>query len=293
MSIVRDVRLWINGIYGSLFTIIVINLVVFITLNVIINTQSMGGNLSAYLAVSSWTDLPVNLNTLAHRFWTPLSYMFVHYSFGHLFSNMLWLFFLGKVFCELLGKKRFAAVYIAGGLAGALLFVIFGNLVPGLKYAQLEGASAGVMAIVVGVAAYSPDYRVHIRPMFIPIIDFYMALKWIALIAFLLTSIMDLAANTGGKIAHIGGAALGFIYGSQFRRKKDIFGSFLNLFKFNKSKLRVAHTRTEMYSDEFYNANKSTIRKRVDEILDKISRSGYDSLTRDEKDFLQKNHDKF
>lgn len=296
MSITRDLRLWMNGMYGSLITIMAINVIVFITLNVILNTQEMSGTMSGYMAVSSWTDLPANPSVLLHRFWTPISYMFVHYSFGHLLSNMLWLYFLGRLFCELLGKKRFTIVYIVGGLTGALLFVIFSNLLPKMGNAQLEGASAGVMAIVVGVAAYSPDYRVHIRfPMFFPIFDFYIALKWIGLIAFVLTSVIDLASNTGGKVAHIGGAALGFLYGTQFRKKKDIFGGLISLFSFNfkKNKLRVAHTRSAKANDEFYNTNKSTIRKRVDEILDKISRSGYDSLSREEKDFLQKNHDKF
>jgi copper oxidase (laccase) domain-containing protein len=161
------------------------------------------------------------------------------------------------------------------------------NLIPGgSESPPLVGASAGVMAIVVAVAAYSPDY------MMFPF-GFGMKLKWLALISFILTSVIDLTANTGGKVAHIGGAIFGMIYGTQLRVGKNFLEKFMNIFRYKSGKLRIEHSRSRLSDDRVYNDTKISIRKQVDEILDKISRSGYDSLTREEKAFLQKNHDKF
>jgi membrane associated rhomboid family serine protease len=291
MSITRDLKMWMKGMYGSLIRLIVINCVIFLVLNIIISVQEMGGNLYAAEDFGNWIDLPSNLTHLLHRFWTPFTYMFVHYGLGHLFSNMLWLYFLGRIFCELLGSARLTATYLAGGLFGAIFYIIFYNLLPHQMDGDLKGASAGVMAVVVGVAAYSPDYMVYLRFF---IVNFHIRLKWLALIAFLVTSVIDFSSNTGGKLAHIGGALFGLIYGTQLRNgKKTVLESVTSIFKIKKTHLRVEHSRSKKASDEIYNLNKIALRKRVDEILDKISRSGYDSLTKDEKEFLQKNHDKF
>ncbi len=286
MSITRDIRIALNGSYGALFRLIIINVVVFLSINIIISILALGGDVFGQETVSDFIDLPANLHRFIPRFWTLFSYMFVHFGFMHILSNMLWLYFLGKVFIDLLGGARMIGTYIVGGICGGILFMLMGNLIPNQLNTQLEGASAGVMAIVVAAAAYSPDY------MMFPF-GFAMKLKWLALISFLLTSVLDLTDNTGGKVAHIGGALFGIIYGTQIRTGKNFMEGFMKLFRKKNKNLRVEHSRSQKSNDELYNASKISIKRHVDEILDKISRSGYDSLTKDEKEFLQKNHDKF
>lgn len=288
MSILRDLRIGLNGSNGATIRLIIINCIVFICANIAVNVVDMkiDNSREAYFRVSEYTDLPAKPSEILPHFWTLFSYMFVHYGLLHLFSNMLWLYFLGRIFSDQLGGARLTGVYIIGGIAGGIVFLLASNLIPHKGFAQLEGASAGVMAVVVAIAAFSPDTTVFPFGM-------AMKLKWLALISFLLTTIIDLSSNTGGKASHIGGAAFGLLYGMQMRGRKKFLEGFMSVFRFPKTKLKVAHTRSQKGSDELYNVNKTTIRKRVDEILDKISRSGYDSLTREEKDFLQNNHDKF
>ena len=286
MSITRDIRIALNGSYGALFKLIIINVVVFLAVNIIISILALGGDMFGQDTVSNFVDLPARLQLFIPRFWTIFTYMFVHFGFMHILSNMLWLYFLGKVFCDLLGSARMIGTYIVGGICGGILFIIMSNLIPHQANSELEGASAGVMAIVVAAATYSPDYTMF------PF-GFQMKLKWLALIAFLLTSVIDLTDNTGGKVSHIGGAIFGIIYGTQLRGGKNFMAGFTNLFKRKNKNLRVEHSRSRKSDDELYNENKISVKKQVDEILDKISRSGYDSLTKAEKEFLQKNHDKF
>lgn len=288
MSITRDIKIAMTGTYGPLFRLIIINCVIFLVLNIIVSLLALNGltTMEAQYMVADFTDLPAKLSHLLPRFWTLPGYMFVHFGFMHLLSNMLWLYFLGRVFSDLLGGSKMIGTYFVGGLCGGILFIALSNLIPNQFNSELEGASAGVMAIVVAAAAYSPDYTMF--PFGIR-----MKLKWLALISFLLTSILDLTANTGGKISHIGGAVFGLIYGTQLRHGKNFLAGFSKFFKPRNKNLRVEYSRSKIADDQAYNADKINIRKQVDEILDKISRSGYDSLTKEEKTFLQKNHDKF
>ncbi|HEU4716250.1 MAG TPA: rhomboid family intramembrane serine protease [Bacteroidia bacterium] len=285
MSIVADIRNSFRGTYAGLMRLIVINLGVFIVLNVIVEIMRISMTPDAEELVAQYFVLPSSLPDLFPHIWTLITYMFTHFGFGHLFFNMLWLFFLGKLFCEQLGPKRIIGTYVFGGVIGGLLFVLVCNLVPAFRYSSLEGASAGVMAVVVTIGTYAPNLRMTIFPF-----RFEVQLKWIVLVAFLLTSVIYLSENTGGKVAHIGGALFGFIYGWQLKRGRTFFDGITQLLSFKRSKLRVEHRRS--ISDEQYNLQKMNVKKRIDEILDKISRSGYDSLNREEKDFLRKYHDK-
>jgi membrane associated rhomboid family serine protease len=288
MSITRDIQNALRGSNGALIRLIIINVAICLVLNILVNVLALNGAKYPEAILSDYITLPADLNQLLPRFWTLVTYMFVHFDFMHLVGNMLMLYFLGRVFSDLLGGARMTAVYLIGGICGGIVFILVENLLPN-NVAQahvLEGASAGVMAIIIAVAAYSPDY------MMFPF-GFPMKLKWLALIAFVISSLIDLTENTGGKVSHIGGAIFGFIYGTQLRHGKNFMGAFTDLFKRSKKNLRVEYSRSRKHDDMVYNENRVSIRRQVDEILDKISRSGYDSLTKDEKEFLQKNHDKF
>ncbi len=287
MSITRDIQTALRGNNGALFRLIIINISVCLIVNILVSVFAINGELNGETIIADFITLPASLDHLLYRFWTILTYMFVHFGFMHLIGNMLWLYFLGRVFCDLLGSARMTGVYLIGGVCGGILYIAIENMITNNpEGSHLEGASAGVMAIVIAAAAFRPDY------MMFPF-GFAMKLKWLALISFILTSLIDLNANTGGKVAHIGGALFGFIYGTQMRHGKKFLEGFTNLFRIKKSNLRVEYSRSQRVDDTVYNERKLSIRKQVDEILDKISRSGYDSLNKEEKDFLQKNHDKF
>lgn len=277
MSIINDLKTQLRGSYRSVVILLITNISAFLLANILIHLSGMS-KVSAADFIANTLCVPGKFSEFITHFWTLFTYMFLHVDIWHLISNMLWLWFLGRVFSDLIGNKKLMFVYIAGGLAGGITYLITSASIESLQYSVLLGASGSVMAIVVAAAVVAPDYKVY--PFGIPL-----ALKWLALISFILTTVLDLSVNTGGKAAHIGGAIFGLLYGYSLKS-----GNFLSGLFTKKSHLKVAHSRL---SDEEYNTRNISIRKRTDEILDKISRSGYDSLSRDEKNFLKQNHDKF
>jgi membrane associated rhomboid family serine protease len=287
MSFINDIRIYLKGTYRSVVIFMIINISAFLLANILIHlVQIGGGKEQAWLIISDYFCLPGFGEALFTRFWTLGTYMFLHVDFRHILGNVLWLFFLGRIFCELLGSKKMVTVYLLGGISGGILYLLVSALLGWTEEHRLLGASASVMAIVVGVATYAPDYRVY--PFGIP-----MKLKWLALISFILTSLLNLSDNTGGKVAHIGGALFGLLwainYKSSSSSRKSSQNFLAGLFT-RKPKLTVVHKNR---NDMDYNTQKTGVKRRIDEILDKISRSGYDSLSKDDKEFLQKNHDKF
>ncbi len=240
---------------------------------------------------AEWTALPSNLGTLATRPWTLFTYMFLHEGFLHILFNMLWLYFGGRLFMEYMGGRRLLSTYILGGLAGGILYIIAYNLFPSFAEAVVisnnRGASAGVMAIVIGVATYAPRYPVKI---------FFTlnAQLWMIAAAALLMDLIYLGDgnNAGGHIAHLGGALFGYLSVSQLKNGKDWtegFSKFMdniaNWFK-PKPKMKTVYTNTSKKAN--YREKQVHNQQRMDEILDKISRSGYESLSKEEKDYLFK-----
>ncbi len=239
----------------------------------------------------NWLAVPARLDVLIYKPWTLFSYMFLHLDFWHILGNMLWLYFLGQLFVEFLGEKKLWTVYIAGGLAGAVLYILFFNIFPVFEevmpVSKALGASASVMAVIVGIATYAPNFS--IRLMFIGSVK----LKYIALFWFLFDLLSISNSNSGGHIAHLGGAALGFFFAKQWLKGNDItewvekswifISSIFGKPKGNRSKMKVKYSRSR---DQGQHAQDE--QRKVDEILDKISKSGYDSLSKAEKDFLFK-----
>ncbi|MCK4346318.1 MAG: rhomboid family intramembrane serine protease [Bacteroidales bacterium] len=235
-----------------------------------------------------WLAVPSNLSELIRKPWTVLTYMFVHEGFFHILFNLLWLFWFGKIFLEYLDQKKLAGVYILGGLSGAFLYIFSFNVFPVFGSIAAEsiaiGASAAVIAIVIAISVYVPNYTVYL--LFLGPVK----IKYIAILIFIFTSVLDFSTNTGGKIAHIGGALFGFIYIHQYRKGTDIskglsriLDRFLSFFK-PKVKLKVEHKRP--VNDMEYNKMKAREQEEINRILDKISKAGYDSLTKEEKKIL-------
>lgn len=242
---------------------------------------------------SQWLAVPSNLGNLIFKPWTVITYMFLHLDFFHLLSNMLWLYFLGTLFVQFLGERKLFTVYIAGGVAGALLYILFFNIFPVFREinnnAIALGASASVMAVVVGIGTFTPDYEIKLFG------AISVKLKYIAMISFAIDVISISNSNSGGHIAHIGGAALGFFFAKQWKQGKDITAwagrssdFIVALFKpGKKSKMKVKY-KSESTSNYDFNSRKNANQAEIDAILDKISRSGYDSLSKKEKELLFK-----
>ena len=237
-----------------------------------------------------WLAVSADFSELILKPWTVFTYMFLHENFIHILFNMLWLYWFGKIFLGYFEQKKSAGVYILGGLAGAVLYVLSFNIFPAfgsIVHSSLAmGASASVMAIVIAVSFYVPDHTVHM--MFFGQVK----IKYLAIGVFLLTSVFDFSTNTGGKIAHIGGALLGFMFTYQFRKGKDItrginrlMDNIISFFK-PRQKMKVTYKRPK--TDMEFNRQRSEKQKDVDRILDKISKGGYGSLTKKEKEILFK-----
>ncbi len=239
---------------------------------------------------ASWVALPTNSFFEAlFKPYSLITHMFVHIGFSHILWNMVGLYFLGRLFLNYFSQKQLFGLYLLGGLMGGIVLLIITNLSPLFKtegYAW--GASAAVMAITIGIAAYTPNTMVR------PFGLFNVKLKWIGITVVLLDLINFYDSNTGGHIGHLAGAAAGYWFAASFRQGKDItaeinklIDSLTGLFK-RKPKMKVVYSQEKVrkMSDEEYNVNQKVTQAEIDSILDKISASGYSSLTKREKDIL-------
>ncbi len=274
----------------GLFRLMVINVLFFLAIGIIKAVLFLSGNGS--LLIDNILDVLAvksNLNSLLLQPWSLITYMFVHENFLHILFNMLILFWTGKIFCEFLGSKKIVAVYVMGGIVGALLYILSYNIFPAFSqsvdFSKLIGASAGVIAVLVAIATYVPDYTMHLI-LFGPV-----RLKFIALFLVLLYVISIPDGNAGGNISHLGGAMFGFFYAKSLKSGTDIgkwleqfFDFSLNLFNPAK-KLKAVHRKPPASGRQVDGVPRQEI---IDSILDKISRSGYSSLSKEEKDILFK-----
>lgn len=239
-----------------------------------------------------WMSASSDVSVMIRRPWSLITHMFAHIQFGHFLFNMVALYTMGQVFVSVQGFKKLTAVYIMGGLAGYFLFALSFNFLDVFKVkygSYVLGASAAVMAITVAAATLRPKQILYLFG------AVKLELMWLAAILVLL----DLASvpsgvNSGGHIGHIGGAAFGYIYARQIQKGKDLgrwLNNFLDKIKslFATRKMKVASNNARPKSDEVFNLEKKARQKKIDAILDKIGKSGYDSLSKDEKDFLFRN----
>jgi membrane associated rhomboid family serine protease len=253
-------------------------------------------SLISYLAQSNgvWTvldrglQLPAHLPSLLYQPWSLLTYMFYHYALGHFFFNMLTLYWFGQIFTTYMDERRIIPLYLLGGIAGGVLYVIVYNLLPVfapvLVESRLAGASAGILAVMCAAATFNPDHEVQL------ILVGRVAIKYVVVGMLLLDLVSIPQHNAGGYIAHLGGAILGYIYVILLRRGTDITSPIANIPKLwqPKSKLKASYTNSNLTNRSTSNKPTDQTQARLDEILDKINRSGYSSLSKDEKEFLFK-----
>lgn len=214
--------------------------------------------------------------------WGLFTYSFFHGSFLHLLLNMLMLYFVGNLFLRYFRSENLLIFYLFGSISGGLFYMVFSGV---LNYgAVLLGASAAIYALFFSLVAYIPKTRVQLAFINLPLRLDYLGY---GLIAF--DAIMILAGkNVGGHVSHIGGALFGYLYMKPFERGNDFLGKFFNGILSTAPRVKRSESRSNQppKDDYLFNAQKVKKQKDIDAILDKISRSGYDSLSRSEKDFL-------
>ena len=223
--------------------------------------------------------LPAEINLIKLQPWSIFSFMFIHLNFVHLIFNMLWLYFIGNIFLQWLDEKQLIFIYLLGGISGGLFFVLCYNYIP-LLQKNIEntlalGASASIFAIMMAITIYKPNHKIQI-----PFIQ-KIKLKNITIFLTIYYIVSLSGGNTGGYLAHIGGGIFSFVYMKQLDKSKIFKSIFKNSSKFN-----------EKDSDYIYNQKQNKKNKEIDIILEKISKSGYKSLNKKEREILFKSSKK-
>lgn len=295
-SFINDLRNNFTRQADSLNQLIVVNVLVFVVLNLIAVVFALFAlRMGWYDTISRWLAVPAYLPRLLQKPWSPVSYMFVHSGFFHILFNMLWLYWMGKIFQEYLGNKKLVALYFIGGFAGAIMYILAFNVFPlfksALPTADAVGASASVLAIVVGTATLLPNYTIRL------FLFGNVPLKYLALVMVVLDLLSLAGNNAGGHFAHLGGAIFGFVYIKQLQAGNDLGAWFNRLADWlvtlltprkKKGNMRVSYKQSG-------NAAKASVSKAdpqkvpqevIDRILDKIAQQGYDGLSKEEKEQL-------
>ena len=234
-------------------------------------------------AYMSWIQLSPKFDTFITRPWTLISYSFVHSSFFHLLWNMLLLFYAGRLLLNLFPDKTFINNYFLGVIAGGLIFILSYAIFPVFKgtYPPMIGASAGVMAVFIFICTYNPERQIRV-------LFFNVRLKYLGMVFFFLDVIQIPYGNAGGHLAHIGGAILGFFYARQLENGRDIGSGFERVWQylFMSKQLKTIYKSPNKERPNSDKNNSAERQKKIDAILDKISKSGYESLSKEDKDFL-------
>lgn len=281
MNVTNDIKYKLSHL-NILEKIIAVNLVVYVI---------------AFFLKLSWFELSSNLDNFITKPWALLTYAFLHYDFLHLLFNMLWLFVIARMFLNLFSAKMALNIYLLGAMSGGVLYILCYTIFPSVfgVHSNLVGASAAIRALLIFLCAYMPNQEVRF-------FMFNLKLWYLGLAIVVMDAIGVFSGisnpelgNAGGNLAHLGGALLGYVYAKQLLKGDDIGKGlerilvlFTNMFKTSKKgPLKTVHKNkskvggyTKGDFSEFNN------QKKIDVILDKISKSGYESLTAEEKEFL-------
>ena len=299
MSIVQDIRTAFSRRDNAVVQLILLNVLVFAAVVLLEAITFLSQAAGAQLLIMRQLVLSANLGVLLRHPWTVLTYAFTHQGFFHILFNMLNLYWFGQLLREYLGDRRLVSIYILGGLAGAAVFLLAYNLLPVLQPAAeagqvVLGASGAVTAVIVAAATLLPDYQFSL------ILIGPVKIKWIAAALVLISLAGVNGGNSGGEIVHLGGALLGFVFIKQLKAGRDLgrpvqavgdwFGRLLSA----RPAMRVSTPtrRTAPVAAAAPGTAKKPaptdlpMQDEVDRILDKISRSGYESLSKEEKQKL-------
>ena len=275
--IFEDIKKAWNKRDNGLIKIILINIIVFVSINFVQVILTISGLSSFFTLFINKLMLPASLGTFILQPWSIITYFFLHMSFMHILWNMLFLYWFGKIIYDNIGNNALISLYVLGGIIGGLFYMAIYNIIPyygdRVSESLMLGASAGVFSVVVGSATLMPNYTFHL------LLIGPVRIKYIALF-YVLLSFFDVAGtNAGGEIAHLGGAFIGYIFIRQLQNGINIGEGIINFLNLFNEKKKEKKNKLQKESDE-------TTQDEVDKILDKISESGYSSLTSKEKERL-------
>jgi membrane associated rhomboid family serine protease len=298
-NIVDDIKREFAKSENALVKIILINTAVFLVLLLtkIILTLSQAEGI--YLRILDYLWLPASTSELLYKPWTLITSFFTHIDIFHILFNMLFLYWFGRLVDEYLGAKRVVALYFLGGIAGGVLYIVIFNMIPYFQAqvatAQLYGASAAAFSVAVGASTLLPNYTFNL------IFLGPVRIKFIALFYIILSLAQTIGPNAGGNLAHLGGALIGYLFIKLLQNGTDLgkpiyalINGWSGLFR-KRPSMQVTYREKQVYrSTTSYasSTSSSTIempnQTEIDMILDKISKSGYESLTKEEKQKLFK-----
>jgi membrane associated rhomboid family serine protease len=293
-------RILLGESNNALFNLVAINAVIFVILGftLLVYEVTHGNRTDAYglfqKQVLDYITLPSSFTAWAQKPWTLVTFMFAHVDVWMLISNLLWLGAFGYIFQDLTGNGQIIPIYLYGGMAGGVVFLLACNLVPGMKGAHLEllGANAGIMAIAVATTMVAPDYRIF------PMLNGGIPL-WILTIIFVAVDVAGLGISPFPyHLSHLAGAAMGFLFVKQLRRGNDwggwmhsFYDWFFNLFSPASVKEKKTFKKELFYKSHGnppYTKTPLITQQKVDELLDKISQKGYHHLTDEEREILKR-----
>ncbi len=293
-----DFRSEFNKPNNTLVQIILVNTVIFLAVLLMYIIFNMSQHPEYYVFVVNQLALPASVGELLHRPWTLATYFFTHESIMHILYNMLFLYWFGRLVDEYLGSRRLVSLYILGGLVGGLTYILVYNLVPyfqpAVSNSHMVGASAAAFSVAVGAATLLPNYTFHL------LLIGPVRIKYIAFFFIVLSLAQSVGLNAGGNLAHLGGALTGFIFIKLLQNGTDmgrpiywVMDGWQGLFR-KKSAVKVSYKQrsntqaTSTYASAGASSSSVSIpdQDEIDTILDKISRSGYESLSREEKQKL-------
>ena len=279
--IIEDFKNAWNKDNNALVKIILINVVVFVSASFIEIFLTLSGAGDAFKLFINKLMLPASFTTFITQPWSLISYFFLHLGFTHILWNMLFLYWFGKIIQDNIGNNAVISLYVLGGIIGGLSYMALFNIIPyydnRISESLMLGASAGVFSIVAGSATLLPNYTFYL--LFLGPIR----IKYIALFYILLSFLDVTGSNAGGEIAHLGGAMIGYLFIRQLQNGVNMGEGVINIINFfNKEKNKKTEENYSPTEDTKYDISQDEI----DKILDKISESGYSSLSKNEKEKL-------
>lgn len=298
-NIVDDIKREFAKSENALVKIILINTAVFLVLLLTKIILTLSQSSGIYLLILDQLQLPASTTAFLHKPWTLITYFFTHEDIFHILFNMLFLYWFGRLVDEYLGAKRVIALYFLGGIAGGVIYIVIYNLLPffqpNVQTAQMLGASAAAFSVAVGASTLLPNYTFNL--IFLGPIR----IKFIALFYIILSLAQTVGPNAGGNLAHLGGALVGYLFIKLLQNGTDlgkpiyaVMNGWSGLFR-KRPSMQVTYREKQVYrSTNVYTSGSSSAtiempdQTEIDMILDKISKSGYESLTKEEKQKLFK-----
>ncbi|HSZ25221.1 MAG TPA: rhomboid family intramembrane serine protease [Cytophagaceae bacterium] len=293
MNLLDEIKWELKKRDNALVKLILINILVFVIMGIIHVVSLLSGNTIVMDFVDNFVSLPSSFWEFIYKPWTIITYAFVHslQDIFHILFNMLNLYWFGRIVADLVGSKKLISLYVLGGISAGVVYLLMFNI--GVDYlnipkghSSLIGASGAVYAIIVGAATLSPGYIVNL------FFTWQVKIVYIAAAVIFISFLGTVGGNAGGNFAHLGGALFGYIFIKQLQRGNDLGKPFYlftdwvsKLFK-KRSPIKVSYRNTTGSASG--NTSVSPDQKEIDDILDKISRSGYESLSKEEKQKLFK-----